>query len=205
MIPLCRRANLLLALVLMVVAIVVGPPTPSWAHTELVTTSPAVDEVVTEPLGTVSLTFDAALLADGDHVIGVFAPDGETRVDLDDTTAIGTGQIQVSVGPVSQPGTYEVRWVILAEDGDEQRGEFTFEMAASATAPSTQPTPAATPTTSVSSPPNAAATPAATPTPAPSSGPATSDDGATPLLPIIAIVAVVAGLAAVFIRRRATT
>lgn len=137
MIPTCRRATLLLLTFLLALSVVPA----AFAHTEVASTSPEDGATVDEPLDEVTMTFAEALQEDGDHALGVFAPDGETRVDLDDLTAPSPDQLAVGVGELTETGTYEVRWVIIAADGDEQRGTFTFDVTETALgAPASDPT-----------------------------------------------------------------
>lgn len=210
MIPLRRRASV--PLVVLLLLAVVGARHPATAHTDLASSSPDAGEVVTAPIDEILLTFEEALQDGGDHLIGLYAPDGDTRVDLNDTRAVSPDEVAVAVGALTETGVYEVRWVVIADDGDEQRGEYTFEVTASATTSVTQ-TESATTTDTDSESKTAAASETTTssgaptepvlPTPAsnPSSG-AADDDGGAPVLPIVVIVVLVGGLAIAAIRNR---
>lgn len=106
---------------------------PATAHTELVASSPAAGEQVEEPLSTIALTFGDALLPDGEHAIGLFGPDGAEIAAADVAEQLeGELRLDIEVG-LPSAGAYTVRWVIVAADGDEQRGEFEFVATSTAT------------------------------------------------------------------------
>ncbi len=98
------------------------------AHVSLAATEPAADAAVDAPPPVVRLIFDGALQAAGDHAIGVFAADG-SRLDEGDVREAGEGVLEVSVTPPPVQGPVQVRWLIVAGDGDTQEGEFSFDYA----------------------------------------------------------------------------
>jgi methionine-rich copper-binding protein CopC len=131
-----------LAIVLVLVSAAVAVPAPAWAHTELLSTSPADAAVMTSPPGEVTLTFSGPVRADGSTVT-VTGPDGRTHSD---------GAVAVIDFVVHQPvrdltsGDYQVQWQVVAADGHPMSGQFTFQLSL----PEPEPTPSpstVTPTT----------------------------------------------------------
>ena len=111
--------------------------------------------------------------------------------------------------PELAPGEYEVRWTTLStEDGEVERGTWSFTVTAAATAVPTlrqAPTalPSVAPTTARTSDPTPPSSPATSdmPTPIPSSGGAESASGDV-LLPIVAALALVLVAAGLLVTRR---
>ncbi len=111
--------------------------------------------------------------------------------------------------PELAPGEYEVRWTTLStEDGEVERGTWSFTVTAAATAVPTlrqAPTalPSVAPTTARTSDPTPPSSPATSdmPTPIPSSGGAESASGDV-LLPIVAALALVLVAAGLLLTRR---
>lgn len=169
-------------------------PVAAAAHTDLVSTFPEADgQVVVGDVDEVLITFADPLAPDGDHAIGVFGPDGDTRVDRDDTTLATPAQIRVTVD-IARPGRHTVQWVVVAEDGDEQRGDFTFDVQ-----PESAPTaPPATATETPADDPTSAQ-PALLPT-----ADATDNDngGGVPVVPVAVVAALVIGAGLVVRSRR---
>lgn len=133
---------------------------PAWAHVELVATTPASGATVPAPPDGVSLEFSGPLSPGADHAIGVFDPGGN-RVD-DGATVEETDRVIVTGVGATEPGTYSVRWLIIAGDGDTQEGEYTFTVEG---APALDDAPVEVPTTGEQAPlePPAAPTEVATP------------------------------------------
>lgn len=173
-----------LALSLTLLLIMLAWAAPAAAHAELESASPGPgDEVVGSP---------AVLVA-------VFSQDLDpSRSSLEVSDANGNQIAQGGVPgddprelrldlPVLAPGVYEVRWTSYsAEDGELERGSYTFTVVAGATA-------APTATTSPPSP---------GPTPSPSPGPDAGADGAAVFVPIAAAVVVAAVVGLWLVRRR---
>jgi methionine-rich copper-binding protein CopC len=141
--------------------------TPAQAHTRLTSSNPAEGASVTIPPGTISLTFAEAVTVSGNPV-SVTGPDGTSWTTGPDGTSWTTGPAQVSGDTVSVPvqptgpaGAYDIRWSVIADDGDAVKGTVHFALS-SAIAPTT----------------TAAATtePAAAPIPAPAAAAPTSSD-----------------------------
>jgi len=115
---------------------------PALAHVELVAATPGSGATVPAPPGGVSLEFSGPLSPDADHAIGVFDPAGN-RVD-DGATVEETDRVIVTGVGATEAGTYSVRWLIIAGDGDTQEGEYTFTVEG---APALDDAPAEVPTT----------------------------------------------------------
>lgn len=112
---------------------------PAWAHTELLSTSPADKAELTASVSEVTLTFSGPVRADGSTVT-VTGPDGRSHSD---------GALSVVDFVVHQPvtnltsGAYRVDWVVVAADGHAMSGQFTFQLSLpEPTAPTTTPAPA---------------------------------------------------------------
>jgi hypothetical protein len=109
--------------------------------------------------------------------------------------------------PELAPGTYEVRWTSVTDDGHVERDTWTFTV----TAP---PTPSPSPTPSSSAAPSATPEPPPTPSPVPTPtvAPSPSADGGDPagsgndvILPIILGLALVGLVAGFLVTRRGRT
>lgn len=216
----------LAVLLLSIVTLALLGTTPARAHTTLAEARPAGSEVVDQPIEQVELVFDDALAPEGDHEIGVFGPDGTTRVDDGVTTSPAPDRIAVGLEPgITRAGTHTVRWVVVAADGDEQRGEYTFEATPSAIVPDGAEGEEAGPVEEVSEPASdASATddppadqpapddagdaPAAVDEPDPAGivdrgeGALDGDDGGTPVVVVVALAAAAAVVATTVASRR---
>lgn len=185
-------------------------PSVALAHAELETSTPkdgaTVEGTPTEIAGTYSEGMDPdgsslkLLDADGTQVAqGGVDPDDDKRMAVTDI-------------PELAPGTYTVKSTTKsAEDGDVDRKEWSFTVAAAPT-PSPSPTPTPAPTTAPSAtaapsptpaPPSASPVPSATPTPSADGG--TTGSGSDVLLPIIAAVVIVGVIAGYLFSRRDRT
>lgn len=145
---------------------VLGSAAPAWAHTALVSSTPAEGETVTE-LAEVSLTFTEQLLEIGNELV-VVAPDGtETALEIGAVTETVTAPVPAAA---IAPGRNALRYRVVSADGHPIEGTLTFTYAPPATTPSPSATAAATPeATPASSPaPSATATPASSPSSSPS-------------------------------------
>lgn len=99
-------------------------PDLALGHAEFVSSAPADDEVVTEPPTDVVITFEGELQPEGSG-FRVAGPGGE----------VGSGSVDLEVAErnvlrgavsISQAGIYTVKWTVVAEDGDQQIGDFSF-------------------------------------------------------------------------------
>jgi methionine-rich copper-binding protein CopC len=185
-------------------------PSVALAHAELETSIPkdgaTVEGTPTEIAGTYSEAMDPdgsslkVLDADGTQVAqGGVDPDDDKRMAVTDI-------------PELAPGTYTVKSTTKsAEDGDVDRKEWSFTVAATPTpSPSPTPTPttapSATPAPSPSPTPTAPSpSPVASATPTPSADGGTTGSGSDVLLPIIAAVVIVGVIAGYLFSRRDRT
>ncbi|WP_368497971.1 copper resistance protein CopC [Herbiconiux sp. A18JL235] len=103
----------------------VGGVAPASAHDFLVSTSPAADTTVTDPLAEVSLTFNEPPLTDLQAGIAV-----EVR---DATGATASGALTIVNATLSVPftptatGGYTVVWQTVSSDGHPVSGEYGFD------------------------------------------------------------------------------
>ena len=106
-------------------------PSPSLAHAELVSSTPADGAALDAPPEEVVLAFDSELVPDG------------TSFTVSDATAatVGNGELDLAVaernelrGPVAitAAGTYTVAWTAVALDGHAESGRLTFSVTAPA-------------------------------------------------------------------------
>ncbi len=154
------------ALVATVLAGLLALAGPAAAHTELAAAEPAADATVTAPPARVRLDFTGPLLADGDHAVGLFGPDG-ARVDDGTAVLVGDRSVEVGVAPLAVAGPHTVRYLVLAADGHALEGEYAFTYTGPVAFPS--PSPSASPSPSPSLSPAAAPEPSAASTAAPPS------------------------------------
>jgi methionine-rich copper-binding protein CopC len=122
-----RRAalGLLAGLVLATVGTAAGAASPALAHDYIVSSSPADNETVTEPIQAVSMTFNNELLNfegavamvtvtdvdDGHHESGCVTVDGTTV-----STDVALGEA----------GEYTVTWQVTSSDGHPTKNSYTF-------------------------------------------------------------------------------
>lgn len=106
---------------------VVGAAAPASAHNVVVGTSPAAGSTVTEPPGSVDVTFDDVVLdlsAEGSStVITVTDADGTDYATGCPTMQDRTVSVPVALG---EGGEYTVDWRIVSADGHPTSGEFSF-------------------------------------------------------------------------------
>lgn len=151
-----RRGGALVALVLLLSALGVGP---AAAHNALRSTDPADGSTVPTAPAQVTLTFDQPALEIGTQVV-VTGPDG---------AVVSDGPAQLVDASVVQPlvttlpaGAYTVDWRVTSADGHPLSGAlaFTAAEASGVTAPTDdEPTDPATPTEDASGEPTATAEP----------------------------------------------
>lgn len=118
------------ALCLVVAALtigVIGVAPPAAAHSELVSTLPAADEVLRKAPPQVELTFGETVLDQG-TVIVVTDQDG-TRVDQPSTLSVDGTKASVQLRPASDGGTYEVTYRVLSADGHQVEGAYEYRVA----------------------------------------------------------------------------
>jgi methionine-rich copper-binding protein CopC len=167
------------------------------AHSELVSSDPALGSIVSSPFsGPIVLTFSEHL-ATGSKA-DLVAPDGTT---IAAATVDGNAMTMsfALTGPLPA-GAYKVQWVSIADDTDLLRGILTFTVssAASDSPPaSIAPTASAAPTTTADSP-----SPSIGPTPVPSAAGDSSGSGSDVVLPIIVALIVLGAGAAYLLTRR---
>jgi LPXTG-motif cell wall-anchored protein len=165
------------------------------AHAELVSSDPADGATIETPV-TLTATFSEEFSADPElSFIRVQDAAGDT-VASGGQSADDATMMTVDL-PELDPGQYTVRWQTTTEDDNgTERGDFTFTVAAAATA-----APSATPRASV--PPVATAAPGPTATPGGSSGSATGSN--SDVLLALAIGVLIVGVLAFFLVRRSRT
>jgi methionine-rich copper-binding protein CopC len=195
----CGRVAFLAITVLLVLFF----PAVVTAHSELESSRPAEGASVPSPFdGPIVLRFDATL-ASGSKA-DLLGPDG-TKVAS--ATVDGPGAtMTIPLEAALAAGSYEVKWVSVADDGDLRRGTLTFTVAAAqpTASPSSSPTPAATPSAAAFSPsaaPSIAGSPSA---PGPEALPTgnASTSGGDVVLPMIVALIVVGGGAVYLLSRR---
>jgi methionine-rich copper-binding protein CopC len=187
--PAALIASLILGLLL---------PATASAHAELTATTPADGVVVVGDPTELSATFSEALSATS--TLSLRNASGE-RLAVGGPDPADARRLVIDPIPALGPGTYEMRWTALSDDGHVERGTWSFEV--SAAEPTATATPAATarPTAApdTSSPPTAPTTAEPSPVPAPDDPSPTTGDV---LLPIVVALLVVAVGGALMLGRR---
>ncbi|MEW1793480.1 copper resistance CopC family protein [Streptomyces niveus] len=166
---------------------------PAFAHTDLVTGSPAEAASESRPPQTIKLTFSDEMTSRYAKV-ALTAPDGEPG-------AAGAPQVTgrtvtLPVKPGLPAGSYTVGYRVVSADGHPVTGSYRFTVEEAASAPA--PTPTRTPTP--------------TPTPARTADASRTDDASStpdPPLPVVAIAGglfllAAAGVSVAVTRRRRT-
>jgi methionine-rich copper-binding protein CopC len=99
--------------------------TPAKAHAILLKSSPAANSVVSEPVIAISLTFNSRV--DGERSrLTLIGPDlPEHKIELGRQKSPDTLTAQVHD---LKPGSYRLRWQVLALDGHITRGEIPFRV-----------------------------------------------------------------------------
>jgi len=171
--------------------IAIGTAPSSFAHSELISASPAADALLKKSPKSVILTFGEGVVAQGSAIV-VTGPDGE-RYDKASTLQVDGEQASVNLRPSSMSGSFEVAYRVVSADGHVVQDDYAYELKLPASA-----SPTVSPT----------ASPTAGPTVEPSTSPVgstdtDSDSSVVWVLGAGAIgLALLAALAAVIVRRR---
>jgi copper transport protein len=122
-----RMRLLVSALAAILLVLVLGPgASPAGAHATLTGTTPAADELLDAPPGTVELRFDEPVET-VEGAVRVFGPDGE-RVDAGTVeTADGGATLRAAVDGDAE-GTYTVAWRVTSEDSHALSGSFVYHV-----------------------------------------------------------------------------
>lgn len=131
--------GLIVAALLGLLTVVVGPATPAAAHNRFVGSSPAAGSTTDRVPETVVLTFDQPVLGLGTGVV-VTGPDGEVQ---DGPPRPVDNTVSQDLRPGAQAGQYRVTWRVTSTDGHPISGEFTFTAVAAGRGSAAPPAPAA--------------------------------------------------------------
>ncbi len=164
-----RAVPVLIGLLLAILA----PASPAWAHTRLLTASPAKDTVLTSAPATVTLTFSERLNPDFTTIV---VSDTARQPIPAAKPAVDGGSGTITLGRVLGNGAYTVAYRVVSSDGHTVQGSYTFTVADPAL-------------------------PAAAPSAIPAAAPAPSGTGRGRLILIIVVAAGLL-LVAVVMRRR---
>ncbi len=119
------RCSLVVALLISVIFVALGPAPAASAHATLLFTTPAVDGAVPTSPQTLQLVFDETV-APSASSLSLEASSGRAY-SLGTVTSGDKGQTISAPVPSRLPvGQYLVRWQVGAEDGDTMRGEYRF-------------------------------------------------------------------------------
>jgi copper resistance protein C len=124
------------------VAVVLGPASPAWAHSQLVSMSPADGSTVSVAPTQVVLTFNENIQDIGDAVV-VTGPDGK-RVD-DGPPVILDADATERVHPLTFRGHYTVSYRVVSADGHPVTRTLGFDLSTGAQPP--PPSPSTSPST----------------------------------------------------------
>lgn len=116
---------------------VLGLATPANAHSELDKSNPRPNSQVKESPGSVALTFNENIAANGNGI--VVTDSAGKRFDQGIAIVIGD-TVKQRVKEITAPGRYTVRYRVVSADGHVVSSKYSF-----AFAPPTSPTPASTP------------------------------------------------------------
>jgi methionine-rich copper-binding protein CopC len=170
-------------------------PGTAAAHAALVSSSPAAGAVVEAPLDEVVLTFDEAVA--GASSFSVLDTGGST-IATGSPDATDPTVMRASLPPLGG-GDYKVEWTSVAQDGDVERGTFSFNVVVPAP-PVGSPTPTTTPLATDSPTVLPSAVPTATPVPS-AAGDGGTGSGTDVLLPIAIVGLLIGGGLALLLRR----
>lgn len=137
-----RLRTLLLAVALAGTSVLVTA-LPAAAHDELLGSTPASGEALTDAPAEVTLTFSADVLTIGAAVI---VADGADRDWVADAPVVRDGTVTVSLDPQLPTGGYEIRWRVVSQDGHPISGIIPFTVGGAE--PLTRTPAATTPSTS---------------------------------------------------------
>jgi methionine-rich copper-binding protein CopC len=176
------------ALLVLVVAALLAAASPAMAHAELESSDPSEGASLASAPKQVQLKFGDTVTLPADP-IKVTGPGGATWT-IGKATIAGS-VVTAPVEATGPAGAYVLSWTVIADDGDNAKGELHFSLQTGSEPSSSSA--AAAPTSAASQPsPSAAAA-------------ATQDSGGFPLwawiLVIVVVVAVVGGLVASRFRR----
>lgn len=119
-------------------ALALAPASAASAHDYLVDSTPAAGSTVTEPLHTVSLTFDDIVLDlsgnGSSSIVQVTGPDAGTR-HFETGCATTEGRVVTAPVALGGAGTYTVAWQIVSSDGHtvSQKIQFSYKPPAGTT------------------------------------------------------------------------
>lgn len=145
---------------------------PAAAHADLVSSDPTDGAVLQAPPAAITLTFSDPLFVDSVQMSLVTA-DGV--VVASEPPVVADTSVSLAWPAAAGPGSYEVGYRVVSEDGHPVSGSVAFTVEASAQ--SAQPTAAPTPTSS------------------PAAASATPSDAATNLVPLVVAILAAAGVA----------
>jgi len=104
--------------------LLIGPSAPLKAHAILLSADPAPNATVHRGTVEVHLRFNARIDARRSRLTLVNPAGGENRVSVNQPQADSLK----SALPKLEPGSYILRWQVLAEDGHITRGELPFRV-----------------------------------------------------------------------------
>lgn len=107
---------------------------PAGAHTEIRESSPGPDAVVGGRVGEIQLAFWSRLLPTGPNEISVAGPDGEAVANAGEPR-LGASILAQPIVPLVVEGTYQVRYLVTAEDGEVVQSQYSFTFDKEAAAP----------------------------------------------------------------------
>lgn len=108
------------AFVLFAATLTITAPT-SFAHTELVSATPAANSTVSAPKE-VAITFSGALEPKFSKIMVM---DASGKSATKEAPAVH-GKLMTIVLPVLAPGTYMVHWIAVSTDSHRSHGEYKF-------------------------------------------------------------------------------
>ena len=129
-----RTVSALIAGLLTVVSLALGPLTSAWGHAALVKSSPANGAVLKQAPAAIQATFSEEL--NKASVLRLYDAHQKLVAKGGLDPMVSNHRVLKVVPPHLPAGTYSVEWVaISSDDGDTRKGSFKFSVATAATAP----------------------------------------------------------------------
>ncbi|GAA4167354.1 copper resistance CopC family protein [Gryllotalpicola koreensis] len=110
------RLGAVIAAVAGAAALALLPAGAASAHDYLVSSTPAANSTVTEPVPSVTLTFDDIVLDEGGHGALVQVTDASGRNFETDCASVNGRSVTAPVA-LGAPGSYRVTWQVVSADG----------------------------------------------------------------------------------------
>lgn len=130
-----RSQSRLALLVSALLAALVAFAAPAFAHDQLVSSTPAADEVLTEAPAEITLEYSSELLDLGESSTIIMVVDANEKDWLAGTPTLDRNVVTAPLAPDMPAGSYEIRWQVVSSDGHPITGIVPFSIAAAEPTP----------------------------------------------------------------------